>query len=265
MVDYRVENLTFKYPHSDEMILKNISFSVKSGESLGILGPNGGGKTTLLRCLVGLNQDFDGKLFIDNNEISVKELNQHISYVPQQLKLNPYLPLRIKEVIKQGAINSKSPRTIDEVVKIVGLEKDLNELIQECSGGERQRVFLAKALISNPKILFLDEPTQGLDSKGQDQLLELVKNIKEKHDAAVIIVDHNINQVLKHCNQILCLNKTSHWHDKKDLLNKDILESIYHCEFEHILIHHHGVEGEHVECSHDHSHDNGHGKGHKDE
>ncbi|MBY0416134.1 MAG: ATP-binding cassette domain-containing protein, partial [Bdellovibrionales bacterium] len=130
------------------------------------------------------------------------------------------------------------------------------------SGGEKQRVLIARAMIQKPKLLLLDEPTKGLDSNGQDQLLALIETIKKRDNTAVMIVDHNINQIIKSCQNILCLNRHSHWHDHRDFLTKNILEDIYHCEFEHLLIHEKDLEhtsdhsvhtNEHHFCNHDHS------------
>jgi zinc transport system ATP-binding protein len=124
-----------------------------------------------------------------------------------------------------------------EVLKLVGLTGKEEKLFTQLSGGEKKRALLAMALIKGPELLLLDEPTAGLDSTGIDQLLELLANLQKRFLTGVVVVDHNINHILKHCDKILCLNQTFHWHDEKDYLTKGILESIYHCEFEHLLIH----------------------------
>jgi len=253
-----IENLTFAY-HKDKIILNNISFHLIKGESLGILGPNGGGKSTLLKILVGLLEMQTGSIKINGVEVTTNShYPRHLfGYVPQATTLNNLLPIRVSDLLEFAGLSGHPTQSIDEALDIVGIKHKKEELVSALSGGEKQRALLAKALIHRPEILVLDEPTNGLDSTGQDQLIDILNSIKKNKQTGVIIVDHNINQILRHCDKILCLNNVSHWHDNKDLLTKNVLESIYHCEFEHILIHekegthpkHHQceVQGKHIE------------------
>lgn len=234
------KKVCFYYPDApDNLILKEISFYVSPGQALGILGPNGGGKTTLLKILVGLMSPTAGTLEFKGSPVkSLKELHgPKIGYVPQLSTLNSILPIRISDFIGFGKINSSSKEQVKNVLELVGLAGKENKQFGELSGGEKKRAQLAKALVGAPVLLVLDEPTAGLDSQGQDQLLELLAKLRSDFDTAVVIVDHNINQIIKHCDKILCLNRTSHWHEEKDYLTKTVLESIYHCEFEHLLLH----------------------------
>jgi zinc transport system ATP-binding protein len=259
-------HLSFKYPDRMDLAIKDISFSLNNGESLGILGPNGGGKSTLMKILSGLITNFTGelKLFQNTQNNKTKFPYDLISYVPQTTSINFSLPLKAIEYLEIAAksMNLSDPSTlINSIAKDVGVFEKLNFQFKEMSGGEQQRVLLCKALLIKPQILLLDEPTKGLDSQGQDQLLQIIKNIKDKHSTAIVIVDHNINQIIRHCDKVLCLNKSSHWHDHKDLLTKNILENIYHCEFEHLLIHenesitHTEKTHDHQFCDHDHNHE----------
>ncbi|RLA64435.1 MAG: metal ABC transporter ATP-binding protein [Epsilonproteobacteria bacterium] len=234
------KKVCFYYPDApDNLILKDISFYVSEGQALGILGPNGGGKTTLLKILVGLMAPSNGTLELKGKSVkNLKELHgPKIGYVPQLAALNTILPVRIKDFVSFGKINSVQKEQVTNVLELVGLQGKEDKQFSELSGGEKKRAQLAKALVSGPFLLVLDEPTAGLDSIGQDQLLELLAKLRADFNTAVIIVDHNINQIIKHCDKILCLNKTSHWHEDKDYLTKSVLESIYHCEFEHLLLH----------------------------
>ena len=181
-----------------------------------------------------------------------------IGYVPQYLNLNSTMPISVHELITMNQIK-KSPKNMDlnELLKLTGLFEKKDQLVRRLSGGEKQRALIARALINAPELIVLDEPTTGLDSTGQDQLYTLLSKIKNELNTGIVVVDHNLNQILKHCDKILCLNKTSHWHNQKELLTKDILSSIYHCEFEHILIHEGGHAHEnHGECS-DPNHNHG--------
>lgn len=245
-------NISYKYPEQNEYTLKDISFELNAGESLGILGPNGGGKSTLMKILSGILVPATGNLEI---------LSSRISYIPQTSSLNLTLPLKAYEYLEYAAKAMKIDNykiKIAKHAKDLGIDHKLNYSFKDMSGGEMQRVLICKALLNDPQILLLDEPTKGLDSLGQDQLLNNLKDIKIKHNASVVIVDHNINQIIRHCDKVLCLNKTSHWHEHKDLLTKNILENIYHCEFEHLLIHqnesskNHSALGDHQFCNHDH-------------
>jgi zinc transport system ATP-binding protein len=258
----KVENLSFSYL-PEEMILSEVSFELDRQKSLGIIGPNGGGKSTLLKILSGLLEGASGTIQWKGNSITTTLSKEaRISYVPQKDTVNTSLPVTVKDMVTFGALPQKVTKVeLDKILSLVGLNDIKKKLIRELSGGQLQRVLLAKAVIRKPEILLLDEPTKGLDSTGQDQLLELIEKVMKDFGCAVILVDHNINQVIKHCDQILCLNRTHHWHDKKEMFSKDIMDSVYHCEFEHTLIHEQPTDGkipEHHKCTihgDDHDHD----------
>jgi zinc transport system ATP-binding protein len=261
----KADKISFSY-NGEGPTLKDISFSLFSGESLGVLGPNGGGKTTLMKIIVGLLRADSGELFFEG-----KASNDYknypfelFSYVPQNSELNTILPVKVSEYMEFAKSLHKKNNSLvdtDELLDLVGILHKKDSLISKLSGGEKQRVLLARALINRPKLLLLDEPTKGLDSKGRDQLLAIIEKIKTRDKTAVMIVDHNINQIIKNCHKILCLNRTYHWHDHRDMLTKNILEDVYHCEFEHLLIHENDLTNNteqmdndhHLFCDHDHS------------
>lgn len=234
-----VSNLNFN--RGTTPILANISFNLEASESLGIIGPNGGGKSTLLNILAGALYPSSGEMIIDG--VKIKKESQFpyekIAYVPQHTELDCTLPLNVYDFIHFGLLGKKNtnPKSADQVMELTGISKKRNSLLNELSGGERQRVLISKALISNPKILILDEPTTGLDTNGEDQLLSLLEDVQKNTKTTLIVVDHNIAQVINFCDKILCLNKTHHWHQNKELLTTSVLGSIYHCEFEHLVLH----------------------------
>lgn len=259
-----VKNLNFS---RQVPILKDISFELNEGQSLGIIGPNGGGKSTLLNILTGLLTPQSGEIIIDGILIKKKSdfPREKISYVPQQTEIDSTLPITVTDFISFGLINKNKndSRSLHDVLQLTGISHKKNSLLAELSGGEKQRVLLGKALISNPKILFLDEPTAGLDSNGEDQLLSLLLEIQKNLKTTLIVVDHNIAQIINFCDKVLCLNKTFHWHQNKELLTTKVLGSIYHCEFEHLVIHqqninHKGVLTPHIHCEDHHHHDHTH-------
>ncbi len=257
----RGENISFSYDGIDP-ILKDISFSLKRGESLGVLGPNGGGKSTLMKIIAGLLKPYGGKIYFDGKLLS--DFSSHpfhlFSYVPQASELNSTMPVKVREFLdfSLSLFKINNPQLIDELLHLVGMSHKKDSLLSKLSGGEKQRILIARAMIQRPQILLLDEPTKGLDSNGQDQLLSLIETIKKRDSTAVMIVDHNINQIIKSCQNILCINRSFHWHDHKDFLTKNILEDVYHCEFEHLLIHEKDLGAEaslhnHHFCDHDHT------------
>lgn len=259
----RADKISFSYDGVTPT-LKDVSFDLREGESLGVLGPNGGGKTTLMKIIVGLLHPQSGELYF--NDVPVSKTGKYpfelFSYVPQHSELNSILPVKVSEYMEfaRAIYKHVTDKEIDELLELVGIHHKKESLISRLSGGEKQRVLLARALINRPKLLLLDEPTKGLDSNGQDQLLTIIEKIKSRDKTAVMIVDHNINQIIRHCHKILCLNRSYHWHDHRDLLTKNILEDVYHCEFEHLLIHENDLQQNKEINSHDHhfcNHDHG--------
>ncbi len=258
----RVDHLSFSYPqkdfeelnHKDREILREITFEVSQGEILGILGPNGGGKSTLLKLLAGLLTPSSGTIHYPESRSK-----EGIIYIPQKDQRNLSYPITIFEYLESSRLPyEKVPKKeCLAALEKVDLKRPIDQQMSGLSGGEYQRVLLAKAFLQNSQVILMDEPTKGLDGIGQDKLLELLGEFKK--NAAVILVDHNIAQVLKHCDRLLCLNKSFHWHDHRSQLNKNVLEHTYHCEFEHLLIHEKAgdiLEHEHHACTHDHEKEN---------
>lgn len=213
-------------------VLKDISFSLAPGETLGILGPNGGGKSTLMKLIAGVLEASEGSIHYQLN------INNELSFLPQSSDLNTTFPLTVTDFLNLTP-NIKKAQTeqIESALHMAGISHKKNALLQELSGGEKQRVLIARSILESPKLLLLDEPTKGLDGQGIDQLLLILKRLKDELGTAIILIDHNINEVVKFCDNILCLNKTFHWHNHAELLTKTVLEDIYHCEFEHLKLH----------------------------
>jgi zinc transport system ATP-binding protein len=254
----KVNQLSYSYPLSDfqkgqdslREILHGITFEVSEGEILGILGPNGGGKSTLLKLLAGLLTPTSGLI-----EFSSQSMKKGIIYIPQKDQRNLSYPKTIREFLESARLPLEKVNLEEcmEALEKVDLQRPIDQPLYGLSGGEYQRVLLAKAYIQKSRIILMDEPTKGLDGIGQDKLLELLSELKRK--AAIILVDHNIAQVLKHCDRLLCLNKNYHWHDHRSQINKDILQHTYHCEFEHLMIHEQAediLEHEHHACALEH-------------
>ncbi len=253
------QNLSFAYPQAEKAALTEISFHIKEGDILGIIGPNGGGKSTLLKILAGLYNPTQGQLFYRGHSYTQSSKRPKITYLPQKDPREMLLPFTIKEWLETSCFPNPVPslNAIHLVLQKVALLKSPKTLISQLSGGEYQRLLLAKAWLSQSDLILMDEPTKGLDGQGQDRLLLLLKELREEKKLGIILVDHNIQQVLKHCDRILCLNKSFHWHNIRAEMSQEVLEKTYHCEFEHILIHEGG--GNILQHDHnEHAHCDGH-------
>jgi ABC-type Mn2+/Zn2+ transport system ATPase subunit len=254
----KLEDVTFSYPEDLGVVLKNVTLELKPRESLGIIGPNGGGKSTLLKVILGLTHlPHQGKVFFKGDEInSPSDFPQNIlGYLPQHQQVNFVLPVQVYELLE--LIESDKDK-IKAALDRVDLWDLRHKLLRELSGGQRQRALLAQALVKNPLLLVLDEPTQGLDSHAQDLLHKIIANYKNENNACVIIVDHNIKQTLQFCDKVICLNRGMHWHNDKTLLTQEIINSLYHCELEHQMIHEKkpdSVHAHHQSCDHEGEHD----------
>lgn len=255
-----------------QAILKDVSFSLESGEALGVIGPNGGGKTTLLKILAGILRPTQGELLVEGKDVLKGSFpRQLFSYVAQHSEIDTVLPLTVEDMVLFGSLGEKrqGQRPLGEILELVGLSSKAHYRFATLSGGERQRTLLARALLCRPHILLLDEPTNGLDTTGQDQLLAVLKEAQRQYGMALVMIGHDIGQMVRFCDRMLCLNRSHHWHDRKEMLTPKVLESIYHCEFEHLMIHldqgpreHASAEGHHS-CEHGHGHEHDDKGGHK--
>ncbi len=180
---------------SGDSILEDVSLTVNEGEIVNIIGPNGGGKTTLLRIMLGVLKPFSGKMFVSKRH--------KISYMPQKLKQNDLLPVTVKFFLTFGMII----RNLDPMVEEHGIEHLLDKQLTDLSGGELQKILFFRAIIQDPDILFLDEPTQGLDINGQEKFFEQLTNLNQKKNKTIIMVSHDLYTVMSSTNRVICLNK----------------------------------------------------------
>ncbi|QZN97869.1 zinc ABC transporter ATP-binding protein ZnuC [Symbiopectobacterium purcellii] len=178
-------------------VLSDISLNLQSGRILTLLGPNGAGKSTLVRVVLGLLSPTAGTLH--------KQPNLRIGYVPQKLHLDATLPLtvgrfmRLRPIVKQ--------QDILPALKRVQAAHLLDQPMQKLSGGETQRVLLARALLNQPQLLVLDEPTQGVDVNGQLALYDLINQLRQEFDCGVLMVSHDLHLVMAKTDEVLCLNQ----------------------------------------------------------
>ncbi len=205
-----INNLTFNYDNVN--VLENINLSLNEKDFLAIIGPNGGGKSTLLKLILGILQTKNGKITI-NGQNPTQQLSR-IGYVPQNTNINTSFPIKVIEVVLMGHISDKKPffgySKAEKACALgalsqVGMEDFANAKIGTLSGGQRQRVMIARALCNHPALLLLDEPTASIDVDGQKQIYELLKELN-KH-MTIIVVSHDISVTLNYANKVAYINK----------------------------------------------------------
>lgn len=223
-------------------VLEDVNLTVNEGDFLGIIGPNGGGKSTLLKVILGLIKPQKGEVKVLGK--SPKKALQMIGYVPQYGPSNIDFPISVWEVVLMGRLgkkrllqqyNDEDRQATYKALEIVDMLAFRDRQIGELSGGQRQRVFIARSLVSDPKVLLLDEPATGIDTRMQREFYELLEKLKSK--VTIIMVSHDLSAVSVLVDKIACLNGKLHYHGSKELIPEDIEQS-YGCPVELIA---HGV------------------------
>jgi zinc transport system ATP-binding protein len=236
-----IDNLTVYY--GDTPALKNVSLDVNQGEFLGIIGPNGGGKSTLLKAILGLTPITSGKIQILSKEISNSRVS--IGYVPQFATMDRRFPISALEVVLTGRIKSglslfmryskTDKRIAYQQLERVGIEKLADRQISKLSGGEFQRLLIARALTINPKLLLLDEPTASVDAISRDQIYDLLEDLNK--EMTIVLVTHDLLAVSSKVRKLACLNGYLVYHGEPQL-NEHIVKELYGCPVDLIA---HGV------------------------
>ena len=195
--------------HGQQSILQQVSLEVFPGQVLTLIGPNGAGKTTLVRIVLGLIP-FNGK--------RICKAGLRMGYMPQKLELNPQLPIQVQRFLQLSG--ARLPE-IKKRAGQVGIGNILNYPMQFISGGELQRVLLARALLRQPELLVLDEPAQGVDMHGQSDLYALINQVREEQGCGVLMVSHDLHWVMAQTNQVICLNQHICCHGHPDQISHD--------------------------------------------
>jgi len=232
----KLENVSFRY--NTQTVLENVSLQVEKRDFLGILGPNGGGKTTLLKLVLGLLRPYSGKITLFGGEPII---NRHlVCYVPQLFNFDFEFPITVREVVLMGIIGKRRFRhgynkteieLSDKVLNKVGMNSYAETLIGDLSGGQRQRIFIARALATAPLLLLLDEPVANIDQQWQHSIYELLHELNK--EIAIVVVTHDVGIVATYIDKIACLNRTMHFHGStKDGIPK--ISEMYQCPFEFV-------------------------------
>lgn len=234
----RLENVSKNY-HKN-IVLENISFSVNRGETVTLIGPNGAGKSTLMKISLGILSASSGKVHRD------KKIS--LGYMPQKVMVDDVLPLSVREFLYLRPNTSYDE--VEEVLEIVRLSRLSKQPVQSASGGEMQRILLARALLGKPDLLVLDEPVQGIDIMGQQEIYGLIAKVRDETNCGVLMISHDLHLVMASTDQVLCLNRHICCSGTPEFVKED---PEYHAmmgrpmEGVAIYTHHHG-EG------HDHDH-----------
>lgn len=224
-----IKNLWVHY--DQESVLEGINLSVHSGDYIGIIGPNGGGKTTLFKVILGLIPPQKGDVKILGKP--VKQGREYIGYVPQIMQFDAAFPITVADVVKMGRLGKRrllrpygkrDEAVVERVLEQVGLLKWRDRALSELSGGQKQRVYIARALATEPQILLLDEPTANLDQNVSTTLYELLRQLNEF--VTILMISHDISAVSAYVKTIGCLNRTLHYHGGNQITS-EMLEEAY--------------------------------------
>lgn len=198
-----VNNVSFHYHKNKENVVDSISFSVPEKSTTMLIGPNGSGKTTLLKMIVGLLKPSSGSIKVYGE----KPINNRaiIGYVPQRVYFDQTFPITVLEFLQFSCKTTKEK--IITTLQSLGVEDLQSSLVGELSGGQLQRVLIARSLLGEPKILFLDEPVSGIDVGGEQNFYELMKSIQDKYHITVVMVSHEVHLVSSVADQVICINK----------------------------------------------------------
>lgn len=238
-----VTNLNFSY--DGEPVLRDVNFALRRGDFAAVIGPNGGGKTTLMRLILGLLKPDSGKITLFGQSIDQGIMN--VGYVPQIININRDFPINVQDVVLMGKVSRSWRRSYSkedkararECLEIMGVEEFAAQRIGHLSGGQRQRVFIARALMDKPELLILDEPTASIDHAGQEALYCLLDRLNAK--ITILVVSHDLLAISPHIKSIACVNRCLHYHYGNEL-TPDLLAVMYpgqtaaHCPVE-VLAH----------------------------
>ena len=197
----KIENMSFSYTNTSKT-LKDINMEIKEGEFIAIVGENGSGKSSLIKCILGLNKIQSGKITV----------NDRIGYLPQMTEIQNNFPATIEEIVLSGTIpnnvlkifyTKEDKKKAEDIMKKLNLYDMRKKCFYELSGGQKQRVLIARALCSTEKILLLDEPVNGLDPKIVNQIYKLLHKLNKDKGITIVMVSHDVERCLKYCSRVI--------------------------------------------------------------
>lgn len=235
----------------NKIILEDINLRIEKGEIVAVVGPNGGGKTTLIRAILGFIEPSSGVIYIDGKLPNIYVKSGKVGYLPQKHLSENNFPVSAMDVVMFGLIKFKKGKREKEklakaYIEYVGMGGFENYQFGRLSGGQQQRIMIARALISQPEILILDEPSTGIDVVAQENFYELLKKINQEKNITIIMISHDIGVVANYVHKVAGLNRRIHFFGKpKDFFQTKVLEKLYGIDV-NLLIH----SPECVTCQH---------------
>lgn len=236
-----VTDLSFSY--GANRAVDKATFTIGKGDFLGVIGPNGGGKTTLLKLMLGLLKPETGAILIDGQPPETKR--GKIGYIPQETNLNKLFPVSVRDVVLMGLTGVRglmqrySPKDhsrVDAMLEQFGLTAVSTRSIADLSGGQRQKVLLARALVSGPDLLMLDEPTASVDTSGEDEIYRYLQQING-NGVTIVLVTHNISVLSRYVKSVACINRSLYFHPE-GTIDQETVNKTFGCEVDIIA---HGV------------------------
>jgi zinc transport system ATP-binding protein len=229
-------------------VLKDVNFKVSETDFIGVIGPNGGGKTTLLKIILGLLKPVQGKIVFNNDLLNANR----IGYLPQISTGDINYPVTVNDIILSGLMirkgiisrmTSSDRKKADKVINELGLSEMSGATINELSGGQMQRVFLGRAIIGDPSLLLLDEPGNFVDSNFENDFYEKLRELNKR--MAILMVSHDVGTISSHIKSFACVNRSLHYHPSHEITNEDLLaygcpiQLVTHGEVPHTVLKYH--------------------------
>jgi zinc transport system ATP-binding protein len=227
----QIQNVWFAY--NGKTVLQDVCLNIQQGDFIAMIGPNGGGKTTLLKLMLGLLRPDQGSIKVLGGH--TEKASHHIGYVPQDVHINRSFPITAIDVVLMGKLrpdkrwalsSAQDRREALGALERMEIADCANSKIDALSGGQRQRVFIARALVAQPKILLLDEPTASIDARGQVEFYRLLKVLNK--DITILVVSHDLVAISTHVKSVACVNKRLHYHNQAEITG-EMLEEMYPC------------------------------------
>jgi zinc transport system ATP-binding protein len=230
------------------VVLQEVDLKVNENDFIGVIGPNGGGKTTLLKVILGLVKPSEGKIVFNNELLN----NNSIGYLPQMSTGDINYPVTVTDIIlsglmiRKGIISRMSSSDKTRAMKVMdelGLEEMTNSTLNELSGGQMQRVFLGRAIIGNPRLLLLDEPGNFVDTTFENDFYEKLRDLNKR--MAILMVSHDVGTISSHIKSFACVNRSLHYHPSHEITNEDLLaygcpiQLVTHGDVPHTVLKHH--------------------------
>jgi len=238
MDPYIVDVSKVSFAYNGQIVLQDVSLSVRPGDFIAMIGPNGGGKTTLLKLMLGLLKPYEGAIRVLGQ--SARQASRNIGYVPQDVHVNHSFPITALDIVLMGKLDPKrrwlsssrrDRREALEALEQMDMAAYADRKIGELSGGQRQRVFIARALVTRPRLLMLDEPTASIDSKGQTDFYALLRELNRT--VTILVVSHDLLVISTYVKSVACVNRSLHYHDQCEITG-EMLETMYPCSVEEV-------------------------------